>query len=133
MKRKNDFESLVRRCADRAAMLIRIHGWHRGMRGGGRGRNGELCAMAAIYDAATQVVPGSQENKDHIACVVRIRAERVIDPSGRCRERTRRKKYLAYWNDKADQKVDNVLRVLRKVRDGHGSNEWLQQQPGFRW
>lgn len=113
----NDFETNIKRCARRAAFLIRKHGWFRGLKG--RGNNGELCAMMAIADAAKHLHGDSKETSDHVATVTGWRCEALIDPAGRWRHSgRRRKRYLAYWNDKTGQTVDNVLTILLRVANG---------------
>ncbi len=117
-----EFENNIRRCARRAAWLIRRHGWFRGLKG--RGRNGERCAMMAILDAAEHVVGSDRKRVDHIALVARFRAEELIDPAGRWRHSgSRRKKYLAYWNDKPGQTAANVLAILMRVASGERAPE----------
>jgi hypothetical protein len=112
------FESNIRRCARRAGWLIRRHGWYRGLKG--RGRNGEVCAMMAILDAAEHIAGPNRARVDHIAVVTRYRAEELIDPAGRWRHSPRRrgKKYLAYWNDKPGQIAGKVLAILARVARG---------------
>lgn len=120
--RETKFERNIKRCARRAAWLIRKYGWYRGLKG--RGCNGELCAMMAICDAAGYLKLPGKEKTDHIAMVTRFRAEALIDPSGRWRHSvTRRKRYLAYWNDKAGQTAENVLAILDRVARGERVKE----------
>lgn len=121
----SDFEATIQRCARRAAFLIKRDGWFRGLKG--RGNNGERCAMMAIVDAAEFLIRSDKaktrkDRADHIAIVTRWRCEELIDPKGRWRHSgSRRKKYLAYWNDKTGQTADNVLAILKRVAAGERS------------
>jgi hypothetical protein len=123
-----EFENNIRRCARRAAWLIRRNGWYRGSKG--RGRNGERCAMVAILDAAEHIAGEDTVKIDQIATVTRYRAEELIDPPGRWRYGYT--KYLAYWNDKHGQTASNVLAILARVARGERAprrTRWSLSRP----